>query len=819
MIIEDIENILTLFATIVGLMGCLFRFIKAPKRGYLYLIVFFLCSLLSDYYWTVYSLVMHSYPEISEFLAYLGWNISYPVLFVAVLHLRAEGSKRYFHPVILWPVLTNAAQFVLYIQFGGIFNNIWQVGFSTLIMILCMQQIMYWLRYRKSGAGVPHLAIVVLLYMITEYGMWTSSCFDWPGEFRNPYLYLSVLAALSLVTFAWGAEKDCGGGETEDPGSSWTEFRFQTLVQAIASVAICGASAGGFVVAARIKDSMAEKYAGSAASNSIITILFGISIVLILFILLLIFLITRRYHGAQESRSGTDAVRHSRFSLFFTIVITMALMVFVVVYNSRVLYRASVTGIYEDGKDVVTATATELENYLTIAEATLRVTADTVDMMVQNGESAQVILEYLTNQTEKQSQQFDESFTGIYAYVGGEFMDGSGWVPPEGYEPMSRDWYITAVEANGEVVIVSPYLDAQTGSVVITVAKRIRDGSGAEVFNGHNVVCLDVIVNHVQEVIEQVDIAGKGYGIVVNADGFIVAHRDRAQNGQNFSEVYGQGILDRIVQADYDRFDAMLDDERCTLFVHRIMDQWIAVIVVGNTELFESIYSQLTVNILVSLVIFWLISFFYYFGYRIEQHNSKKIEEMNVQVVSALAEAVDAKDAYTNGHSSRVARYAKMIADRVGYSAAEQNEIYMMGLLHDVGKIGVPDEVITKPGKLTEEEYEIIKQHPVIGSRILESIKERPTLATGARWHHERYGGGGYPEGISGEAIPEAARIIAVADAYDAMTSRRSYRDIMPQEKVRKEIEDGAGTQFDPRFARAMLGLIDEDTTYSMREK
>jgi HD-GYP domain-containing protein (c-di-GMP phosphodiesterase class II) len=136
-----------------------------------------------------------------------------------------------------------------------------------------------------------------------------------------------------------------------------------------------------------------------------------------------------------------------------------------------------------------------------------------------------------------------------------------------------------------------------------------------------------------------------------------------------------------------------------------------------------------------------------------------------------------------------------------------------------VGKIGVPDEVINKTSRLTDEEFELIKEHPVIGNGILASIQERPKLATGARWHHERYGGGGYPDGISGEEIPVEARIIAVADAYDAMTSNRSYRGAMPQDKVRSEIERGMGTQFDPKYARVMLQMIDEDRDYSMRER
>ena len=193
-------------------------------------------------------------------------------------------------------------------------------------------------------------------------------------------------------------------------------------------------------------------------------------------------------------------------------------------------------------------------------------------------------------------------------------------------------------------------------------------------------------------------------------------------------------------------------------------------------------------------------------------------ESLSLHVVQTLAEAIDAKDTYTNGHSSRVAGYAREIAKRFGYNRARQDEIYMMGLLHDVGKIGVPDSVINKPGSLTDEEYAQIKAHPVMGDRILKKIKEKPRLAIGARWHHERYDGTGYPDGLCGAEIPEEARIIAVADAYDAMTSFRSYRSILTQEAVRKEIEDGKGTQFDPAFADIMLQIIAEDPEYRLRE-
>lgn len=194
-------------------------------------------------------------------------------------------------------------------------------------------------------------------------------------------------------------------------------------------------------------------------------------------------------------------------------------------------------------------------------------------------------------------------------------------------------------------------------------------------------------------------------------------------------------------------------------------------------------------------------------------------ENLSLRVVQTLADAIDAKDTYTNGHSGRVAKYAREIAARFGYNQKQQDEIYMMGLLHDVGKIGVPDAVINKPDKLTDEEYALIKTHPAKGDRILKNIKERPKLAVGARWHHERYDGRGYPDGLKGDAIPEEARIIAVADAYDTMTSHRSYRDILPQEIVRAELIKGKGTQFDSQFADIMLRMMDEDGEYAMREQ
>lgn len=196
---------------------------------------------------------------------------------------------------------------------------------------------------------------------------------------------------------------------------------------------------------------------------------------------------------------------------------------------------------------------------------------------------------------------------------------------------------------------------------------------------------------------------------------------------------------------------------------------------------------------------------------------TERFSRLSAQTILALSNAVEAKDLYTKGHSQRVAKYSVELARRMGYSKDQLDEIYYIGLLHDIGKIGVADAVINKTGRLTDEEFNEIKHHPFIGYDILKIITEIPDISIGAKWHHEKYDGSGYPDGLSGDKIPKIAQIIAMADAYDAMTSTRSYRDVMPQLRVRQEIEKNIGTQFAPEVANIMLQMIDEDTAYSMK--
>jgi putative nucleotidyltransferase with HDIG domain len=174
-------------------------------------------------------------------------------------------------------------------------------------------------------------------------------------------------------------------------------------------------------------------------------------------------------------------------------------------------------------------------------------------------------------------------------------------------------------------------------------------------------------------------------------------------------------------------------------------------------------------------------------------------------LLHSLTSAVDAKDAYTCGHSERVALLSRHLAQNAGLSEHEVERIYMAGLLHDVGKIGVPEAVLQKTGKLTPEEFDQMKKHPEIGARILHDIKQIKDIIPGVLHHHERYDGKGYPAGLSGEGIPQMGRIICLADCFDAMTSNRTYRKALPLEVALTEIRRCSGTQFDPTLAEAFL--------------
>ena len=189
---------------------------------------------------------------------------------------------------------------------------------------------------------------------------------------------------------------------------------------------------------------------------------------------------------------------------------------------------------------------------------------------------------------------------------------------------------------------------------------------------------------------------------------------------------------------------------------------------------------------------------------------TRQIETAYLQTMATLAHTIDAKDPDTNGHSKRVACYTRQITESLGWSKQECDNAFYIALLHDVGKIGVPDAVLKKQDRLTDEEYELMKQHPIIGADILKDIKMLDGLAHGTMYHHEKYDGTGYPYGLKGKEIPLIARIISVADTFDAMTSNRCYRKGLARETAMAELKEQSGRQFDPVVVEKFLQIADD---------
>lgn len=499
-----------------------------------------------------------------------------------------------------------------------------------------------------------------------------------------------------------------------------------------------------------------------------------------------------------------------------TIIIVFCLLVFMITYIFSSFYKSSVKDIEELGVSNLQSEAAMIENYLNKSMDVLWVTADTVNYMMDNGASSKEILEYLTAEAEHQSKEVDENFTGVYGYINGEYLDGIGWVPPKDYEPTEREWYFAAKEAGGKATIVQPYLDAQTNTIMFSVSQLLSDGK--------SVVALDIALNRVQDIAESMTMNDKGYGFIMDSTGLIIAHLDKSQKGKVYPENEEQKkMLHQIFDNKKDNFEMSIGGEKCTIFSNQVLNDWHVVMVVSDTKLFHDLRKQMMIGIMITATVFLIIVVFCSISvrrinkYQQKENESKaRLDRMNTNIVRALAYTIDAKDRYTSGHSQRVADYSLAIAKRMGKSEEEQKIIYYAGLLHDVGKIRVSEEVINKPGKLTEDEFNQIKVHPISGYHILKDIHEDARIAYAAKYHHERYDGRGYPYGLEGENIPEIARIIGVADAYDAMASNRSYRNALPQDVVRSEIEKGRGGQFDAEIADIMLEMIDEDKDYSM---
>ncbi|MBQ6575992.1 MAG: HD-GYP domain-containing protein, partial [Lachnospiraceae bacterium] len=235
----------------------------------------------------------------------------------------------------------------------------------------------------------------------------------------------------------------------------------------------------------------------------------------------------------------------------------------------------------------------------------------------------------------------------------------------------------------------------------------------------------------------------------------------------------------------------------------------IAVTIVKKLAIHEQLWFRIMCILLAAGVVVAVVAV--YLRRKMNAYRKKERENRILvrEIVEAFAKVVDMKDKYTNGHSSRVADYTALLAEELGYDEETVDKFRNIALLHDIGKVGIPGEVLNKPGKLTDEEYDIIKSHSALGYETLKGISIMPDLAIGAGSHHERPDGKGYPKGLKAEEIPRVSQIIAVADTFDAMYSNRPYRKRMNFEKAVSIIKDASGTQLTPDVVEAFLKLVE----------
>lgn len=503
----------------------------------------------------------------------------------------------------------------------------------------------------------------------------------------------------------------------------------------------------------------------------------------------------------------------------FTVLFTLVALAVMVGYSFVSFYYNAMSNMIAMGESSLAQETEQLNGYITKGLDVLQVTAITMEYMMKQGMSPEVMEAFLQEESARYMEEIDQNFTGIYGVFNGNYLDGIGWVPDADYVPQTREWYIAAKNAGGKPTVVSPYLDAQTNTIMISVSQLLYDNE--------SVISLDIVLEEVQIITQSINLDGMGYGFVIDKEGLVVAHSDEEEKGKNYqTEKQMEDLLEKVYRDGGGSFNIELYGEDCTVFADMVSRDWYVVMIVSNTKLYHDIRNILFRNIALCMVVFALIVYFCTRSFRkigIHMRNAEEsrrnVEKLNETILRTLARTIDAKDRYTNGHSQRVAKYADAIAERMGKSKKERQHIYSAALLHDVGKIHIPDAIINKPARLTDEEFEYIKLHPVAGYCILRDIGENALAVQAAKWHHERYDGKGYPNGLAGKNIPEVARIIGVADAYDAMTSNRSYRQVMPQEKVRSEIENGKGRQFDPEIADVMLQMMDEDKDYHLRQR
>lgn len=529
-----------------------------------------------------------------------------------------------------------------------------------------------------------------------------------------------------------------------------------------------------------------------------------------------------------------------------TLAATLFALGLIVIYTFSSFYNVAKEDAITIGETAVKERAENLNNFFIQSVEVINVTEHMVDYMLRHGHDAREIEEFLVAASEDFAERINENFTGIYGWIDETYVDGVGWVPDEGYVPTERIWYTEAVKANGEAVMVAPYVDAQTHEVIISLAEMLP--------NGKDVVSLDIILNGVQGIAENINLNGNGYGFILDQNGMVVAHSDAKERGKNYliDEEYQNSDINNVMKGisekDSHYMKTKIDGKNCIVFSEKVDYDWYVVMVINSSELFAKVERVLFINIILSLLVFGMVAYFctvshhnkmksLHYAEELKQYQrtledrvleqtreirkqSEEMIRMQEDVIEGMATLIESRDGNTGEHVRNTKKYVSMIVREMQKKELHTdivvnsyiNKLVNAAALHDVGKIKISDLILNKPARLDKEEYEIMKTHSSEGGDIVQLIlgdhadEELVEIARDvAKYHHERWDGKGYPEGLKGEEIPLAARIMAVADVFDALISKRVYKDKLPISKAFDMIEEEAGKQFDPEVVELFL--------------
>ncbi|MCR5673430.1 MAG: response regulator [Lachnospiraceae bacterium] len=315
---------------------------------------------------------------------------------------------------------------------------------------------------------------------------------------------------------------------------------------------------------------------------------------------------------------------HKKAGMIIPMIFLFIFMTVMVMYTSRLMYNVAVSNSNAVMEDRILTVSAMINNHLNTAENVLHVAGDSVHHMLISGTTSARIHEFLVDETNNVTEQFDENYTGIYGYIMGKYIDGLNWVPPEDYDPKTRDWFTEAMGADGSVKFTMPYIDAQTGNLIVSVCRMLPDRQ--------SVIALDVQLKGIQSMMSELTLNGKGYGFVISHDGMYIAHRDESKKGANICDTQGgREFLDAINEADTGSFTYTWEGESNTVYVNSIANDWNTVLVVSEHDLYSEVRSQRVIIIIICALIFLMISSIYYVSHRNEQKYNKEMEELKLE--------------------------------------------------------------------------------------------------------------------------------------------------------------------------------------------